>query len=297
LGGRRLLSIGDTTLDLDARTHIMGVLNITPDSFSDGGLFMGPDASGTPDYVKAIESALKMVEEGADIIDIGGESTRPGAQSVPEEEEIKRVLPVIEGIRRHSKVPVSIDTYKAGTARAAVLAGASIINDISAGAFDPEMAAVAAQTGAAIILMHIKGAPPDMQERPEYGDVVSEVRAYLAERADRLRAAGVSGDKILLDVGIGFGKTVLHNLALINRLDEIKSLGLPLVLGVSRKAFIGKLTGGAEASDRLEGTIAASVIGIVRGADIIRVHDVRAAKRAAAVADAIIREGGPDKSR
>jgi dihydropteroate synthase len=291
LSGRRLLSLGDVTLDLDARTHIMGVLNVTPDSFSDGGLFMGPGASGAPDYAKAVESALRMVEEGADIIDIGGESTRPGAKSVTQEEEIKRVLPVIEGLRRHSPVPVSIDTYKSGTARAALEAGASIINDISAGAFDPDMAAVAAGTGAAIILMHIKGAPPDMQERPEYGDVVSEVCGYLAERAGNFRDAGVLPERILIDPGIGFGKTVTHNLALINRLDEIKALGYPLVLGVSRKAFIGKLTGGAEASDRLEGTIAASVIGIVRGADIIRVHDVRAARRAAAVADAVLREG------
>lgn len=284
------LSLGDITLDLGARTHIMGVLNITPDSFSDGGLFVRPGSGSTIEYAKAVEAALKMVDDGADIIDVGGESTRPGAETVPEEEEIRRVLPVIEGIRRHSRAPVSIDTYKAGTARAAIAAGAMLINDISAGSFDPEMAATAASSGAAIVLMHMRGVPSDMQEAPRYDDVVSEVREYLMERARETLAAGVSREKILLDPGIGFGKTAAHNLALINRLDVIKSLGYPLALGVSRKAFIGKLTGGARASDRLAGTLAASVIGIVRGANIIRVHDVGAAKRATLVADAILKE-------
>jgi dihydropteroate synthase len=290
----------------------MGVINITPDSFSDGGRFdvggrvhiggrfnvstVGRDAPARrncfqPDYSKAIEAALRMAEEGADIIDVGGESTRPGANAVSHEEETARVLPVIEGILKHSDIPVSIDTFKSATAVAAVAAGASIINDISGLAFDPDMAAAAAKTGAAIIIMHIKGTPPDMQADPHYDDLLGEVKSYLLSGIDKAKAAGVPEDRILIDPGIGFGKTAEHNLELIARLNELARLGYPVVLGVSRKAFIGRLTGGAPASDRLEGTIAASVLGIANGANIIRAHDVKAARRAADVTDAILRAG------
>ncbi len=302
------LRLKGRVLDL-SRTRIMGVINVTPDSFSDGGKFQcggpdsksaGRDASGAtklapsnfrPDYSKVIEAALEMAEDGADIIDIGGESTRPGAGSVSHEEETARVLPVIEGIRKHSGIPISIDTFKSATARAAVEAGASIINDISGLMFDPEMAEVAAKTGAAVVIMHILGTPADMQADPRYADLLGEVKEYLKTGIDKARTAGIPEDSILIDPGIGFGKTLEHNLELIARLSELAGLGYPLVLGVSRKAFIGKLTGGAPVFDRLEGTIAASVLGIANGANIIRVHDVKPARRAADVADAILRKG------
>lgn len=281
------LRLGGAVLDLSSRTHIMGVLNVTPDSFSDGGRFV--DAGGRADVTMAVEAALLMADEGADVIDVGGESTRPGAAPLSVSEEMDRVVPVIEGVRKVSRTPISIDTYKAAVARAAMSAGADMINDISGLAFDPEMPAAAAKTGAALVIMHIKGAPPDMQKAPRYDDLIGEVKAYLLAGADKAVRAGVPRDRILLDVGIGFGKTAAHNLALINRLDEFGSLGYPLVLGVSRKAFIGGLTGGAGPGDRLEGSLAAAVIGIARGASVIRAHDVRATRRAAAVADAILR--------
>jgi dihydropteroate synthase len=297
------LRLGDLVLELSSKTHIMGVINITPDSFSDGGRFNRGGRFESrrgrfeeikpfqPDYSKAIEAALKMAEEGADIIDVGGESTRPGADAISHQEETARVLPVIEGIRKHSGIPVSIDTFKSRTALAALAAGASIINDISGLAFDPDMAGAAVKTGAAIIIMHIKGTPADMQTGPRYADLVGEVKSYLASAINKAKAAGVPEDRILIDPGIGFGKTAEHNLELIARLKELAGLGCPVVLGVSRKAFIGRLTGGAPASDRLEGTIAASVLGIANGANIIRAHDVKAARRAADVADAILRAG------
>ncbi|HLB25530.1 MAG TPA: dihydropteroate synthase, partial [Nitrospirota bacterium] len=266
---RHTLTLGGVTLELSSRTHIMGVLNITPDSFSDGGRFIS-SPGGVPEYGKAIDFALRMSEEGADIIDIGGESTRPGSETVPPEEEMRRVLPVIEGIRKHSRVPLSIDTRKAVTARMAVAAGASMINDISGAGFDPEMLDTASVSGAALVLMHMKGTPADMQADPRYDDVVGEVAAYLDARAQRAISSGIARDRIVIDPGIGFGKTLEHNLALIAGLDRIAALGYPVLLGVSRKAFIGKLTGGAAADDRLEGTIAADTAGIMKGADIIR---------------------------
>ena len=286
----RLLELGRATLDLSGRTHIMGVLNVTPDSFSDGGAFV---SSGRIDHSNAVEHALMMAEDGADIIDIGGESTRPGSARVDLTEELDRVLPVIDGIKKHSSVIISVDTCKAAVARAAAQAGASIINDISGGSLDPDMLYTVRQTGAAFIIMHMKGTPEDMQSNPVYGDVAVEVRDVLAERARLAQEEGIPPDKILIDPGIGFGKTVAHNLALINRLDTIATLGYPVVLGVSRKTFIGKLTGAETPSDRLEGTIASSVIGIVRGASILRVHDVKAVRRACLVADAVLRADGP----
>ncbi|MGC2424060.1 MAG: dihydropteroate synthase [Nitrospirota bacterium] len=291
------LQLGNRVLELSSKTHIMGVINITPDSFSDGGRFnvksgrFDKEQPFQPDYSKAIEAALRMAEEGADIIDVGGESTRPGANAISHEEETARVLPVIEGIRKHSDIPVSIDTFKSATALAALTAGASIINDISGLTFDPDMAKAAAKTGAAIIIMHIKGTPADMQADPRYADLLGEVKSYLVSGIEKAKAAGVPEEKILIDPGIGFGKNAEHNLELVARLKELARLGYPVVLGVSRKAFIGRLTGGAPASDRLEGTIAASVLGIANGANIIRAHDVKAVRRAADVADAILRAG------
>ncbi len=279
------LRMKDGVLDL-SRTRIMGVINVTPDSFSDVGRFFQNNS-------KAIEAALHMAEDGADIIDVGGESTRPGAGAVSQEEETARVLPVIEGIRKHSGIPVSIDTFKSATARAAIKAGASMINDTTGLMFDPAMAEVAAKTGAAVVIMHIKGTPADMQADPQYTDLLGEVKGYLKAGIDRALKAGVPEDSISIDPGIGFGKTLEHNLELIARLGELAGLGYPVVLGVSRKAFIGKLTGGAPVFDRLEGTISASVLGIANGANIIRAHDVKAVRRAADVADAILRAGSP----
>jgi len=280
------LVLKELTIELSSKTIIMGIVNVTPDSFSDGGMYT---QGGPPETARAVDAALTMVDEGADIIDVGGESTRPGSARVSAEEELDRVIPVIEGIRRHSSIPVSIDTYKSVVAVAAAKAGASMINDISACRMDPEMAVTAAATGCALVLMHMKGRPEDMQKDPAYVDVVSEVSGFLLERATAAEAAGVSKERILIDPGIGFGKTVGHNLTLINRLDILAALGYPVVLGVSRKAFIGSITGGAGPMDRLEGTLAACVAGIMRGASILRVHDVSAVTKAAAVADAVAR--------
>ncbi|MBI5695915.1 MAG: dihydropteroate synthase [Nitrospirae bacterium] len=273
----------------------MGILNVTPDSFSDGGRFVvgggRVDGFSRVDVAAAVEAALLMAEAGADIIDVGGESTRPGSDRVSPDEEQARVVPVIEGIRKRSGIPISIDTYKAATALAAVRAGADIINDISGLAFDPDMPKAAADSGAALVVMHIKGTPEDMQKDPRYEDLMGEVTGFLAAGAEKALLAGVPGDRILVDPGIGFGKTLAHNLELINRLDELARLGYPVVLGVSRKAFIGRLTGADDPTDRGDGSVAAAVMGIARGAHIIRAHDVRSAKRAALVADAIMRAG------
>ncbi|MBI5191065.1 MAG: dihydropteroate synthase [Nitrospirae bacterium] len=273
----------------------MGILNVTPDSFSDGGRFVvgggRVDGFSRVDVAAAVEAALLMAEAGADIIDVGGESTRPGSDRVSPDEEQARVVPVIEGIRKRSGIPISIDTYKAATALAAVRAGADIINDISGLAFDPDMPKAAADSGAALVVMHIKGTPEDMQKDPNYDDLMGEVTGFLMAGSDKALRAGVPRDRILVDPGIGFGKTLAHNLELINRLDELSRLGYPVVLGVSRKAFIGRLTGADDPMDRGDGSVAAAVMGIARGAHIIRAHDVRSAKRAALVADAIMRAG------
>lgn len=256
-------------------------MNTTPDSFSDGGLFL--------DKSKAVEQALRLVEEGADIIDVGGESTRPGSEPVSAEEEIRRTAPVIEAIAAKIKVPISIDTFKSGTARAALEAGASMINDISGLRFDPEMAGVAAKYGAPVVLMHIKGKPKDMQENPVYEALIPEIMDYLRESINIAVKAGVSEDRLILDPGIGFGKTFDHNLQILQNLKEFTLLNKPLAVGVSRKAFIGKILGGLPASERLEGTASAVAIAIFNGANIVRVHDVKEMSRVAKVADAIKR--------
>lgn len=278
------------TLDLSARTHVMGIVNMTPDSFSDGGKFVaGPGK--VPDAGRAVDEALKMADDGADILDVGGESTRPGAQRVSVEEELGRVIPVIEALSSATDTPISIDTCKASVAKEAIGAGASMVNDISAMSFDPDMAGVVAGSGAAVVLMHIKGTPADMQKDPRYGDLLGEVTEFLTSAAAKALEAGVGPRRILLDPGIGFGKRPEHNLELIRRLGEICELGYPVVLGASRKAFIGLLTDGAPPHDRLEGSLTAAVLGATMGASIVRVHDVKATRRALAVADAVNRSG------
>ncbi|MBM4306701.1 MAG: dihydropteroate synthase [Deltaproteobacteria bacterium] len=266
------------TFNLGERTLLMGVLNITPDSFSDGGLFFDKD--------KAIAHGLKMVQEGADIIDIGGESTRPGSKPLGLEEELRRVLPVIDVLSRESGVPVSIDTYKSEVASRAIDSGAEIINDISGLRFDPELASVAAKTHTPIILMHIRGTPETMQRDVHYDSLFSEIIAYLKESIRRAESAGVDPEQIVVDPGIGFGKTLEDNLNIIKHLPEFRILGKPILLGTSRKTFIGKILD-AGPDQRLEGTISSIAIGVLNGAHIIRSHDVLQAKRAIAVADAI----------
>ena len=262
----------------------MGVVNVTPDSFSDGGLFLDADA--------AVEHGRRLAAEGAAILDIGGESTRPGADPVPEDEELRRVLPVIEGLAAGDggtgAYSISVDTTKAGVARAAIDAGATIVNDVSAFRFDPELAGVVADSGAVCCLMHMLGEPRTMQDDPHYDDVVDDIKAFLVERLEHAVAAGIAEDKVWLDPGIGFGKTVDHNLALLGRLDELVAIGRPIVVGTSRKGFIGRISG-QEIEGRVPGTIATNVIALGNGAEVFRVHDVAAVAQALDVAAATFR--------
>lgn len=256
----------------------MGILNVTPDSFSEKGTFFDTD--------KAIRRGMEMAEEGADIIDIGGESTRPGAERVSAEEEIKRVIPVIKELARNITVPISIDTYKAGVARKALDAGAEIINDISGLRFDSSMPGLAASSGAAVAIMHIKGTPSDMQKSPTYTSLINEIVEYIKDSIRIAEDAGIEPDKIVIDPGIGFGKTIDHNLTIIKNLESFKAFGKPILVGISRKSFIGKVTG-AEVDDRLIGTAATISASIMKGADIVRVHDVREGVQAVRMVDAI----------
>jgi len=261
------------------RPLIMGVVNVTPDSFSDGGRFASEAA--------AVSHALSLVEQGADILDIGGESTRPGAEPVAESEELARVVPVIAAVRARWDGPISVDTLKPAVARAAVGAGATIWNDVNALRADGALQA-AAELGCGVVLMHMQGEPRTMQADPRYDDVVEEVRAFLAERADAAITAGVARERIWLDPGVGFGKRLEHNLALIRGLDRIAELGFPVVLGVSRKRFIQAVDPSAEAAtDRLGGSLAAALEGADRGAAVLRVHDVRETVQALKVRAAI----------
>jgi len=260
------------------RVLVMGTLNLTPDSFYDGGRY--------PTSAAAIEQALQMVEEGADIIDIGAESSRPGARPVSAAEELERVIPVIEGIHHRTDLLLSVDTTKAAVATEAVEAGASIVNDISALRFDPKMAGVVAKSNAFVILMHMKGTPETMQKGPSYNDPVEEIKAFFAERIEMAISAGISADKIIIDPGIGFGKRLSDNLAIIRGLARFSVLDTPILVGLSRKSFLGDILN-LPAEERLEGTIAANAIAILNGADIIRVHDVKEGKRAADVARAL----------
>jgi dihydropteroate synthase len=256
----------------------MGVLNVTPDSFSDGGLFLEPSA--------AVEHAGRLASEGADLIDVGGESTRPGSAPVSEEEELRRVMPVVERLAG-GPLPVSIDTSKAEVARRALEAGATFVNDVTALRGDAGMAEIVGRADADLCLMHMRGEPRTMQDDPRYGDVVSEVGAFLEERLAFAVSQGIAAERVWLDPGIGFGKTIEHNLALLRRLDEIVAIGRPIVVGASRKRFIGDLTGRPEA-ERVAGTIAANVLAFERGAAMFRVHDVAATRDALAVAAATL---------
>ncbi|MEK6742217.1 MAG: dihydropteroate synthase [Nitrospirota bacterium] len=268
-------------LDLGGRTHIMGILNVTPDSFSDGGQYAEQGA--------ALEHAREMVFQGADIIDIGGESTRPGAEPLTEEEEVNRIIPVIERLSNDLRAPISVDTYKSSVAKKALAAGASIVNDISGLHFSPDMAHTIAVYGAAVVIMHIKGTPRDMQVNPVYGDVIDEIMEYLDESAAIALQAGIGRDRIMIDPGIGFGKTLEHNLTILERLDEFRALGFPIVLGTSRKRFIGTVLDIADPKGRIEGTAATVALGIQRGARIVRVHDVGHMSKVARMTDAIVK--------
>lgn len=273
-----MLSTRHGSLKLAGRTALVGILNVTPDSFSDGGRYLNAD--------EAIAHGVRLAEEGADLIDIGGESTRPGARPVSAEEELERVLPVIRGLRRAVAIPLSIDTYKSRVARAALDEGADVVNDISALRFDPAMASLVVTENVPVVLMHMQGTPRTMQERPFYRDVVAEVRDFLSERFRFALAEGVKPEQIVVDPGIGFGKDLEHNLALLRDLSALAALGRPILVGPSRKTFVGKILGiGPE--DRLEGSLAAAVAAVLAGANMIRMHDVREARRAIAIADAL----------
>jgi dihydropteroate synthase len=270
------------TLDFSQKTHIMGILNVTPDSFSDGGNYF--------DKTSAVVRARLMVQEGADIIDVGGQSTRPGSEPVDVDEELRRTVPVIEAIAPELDVPISIDTYRVEVASSALEAGASMVNDISGLRFDPAMASLVAEQGVPVILMHIKGTPRDMQKNPTYEALVPEVMDYLRESIRIAEQAGVARELIVIDPGIGFGKTFDHNLEIINRLGEFATLEMPVLVGPSRKAFMGEILGGAPPSERTFGTAAAVTASILNGANIVRVHDVAQMSMVARVADAIKRE-------
>jgi dihydropteroate synthase len=265
---------------VDPAWRIMGVLNVTPDSFSDGGEWF--------DHGAAVARGRELIAQGAAIVDVGGESTRPGAAPVPEADELARVVPVVEALAG-AGAQISVDTSKAGVARAALAAGATFVNDVTALRGDPAMIALVAEAGCDVCLMHMLGEPRTMQRDPRYGDVVTEVRAFLEERMAAAVAAGVAEDRIALDPGIGFGKTLEHNLELLQRLDEIAALGRPVVVGTSRKSFLGQITGRDDPHQRVMGTVATNVLAFERGGSIFRVHDVTATRDALAVAAATLR--------
>ena len=281
----RALEIRGRRFALGPRTWLMGVVNVTPDSFSDGGAYF--DAS------KAVARGLELAAEGADIIDVGGESTRPGSRPVPQAEEIGRVVPVIGALREKTQTLISIDTTKAAVARAALDAGADIVNDTSAFRFDPAMPGVVARAGAGVVLMHMQGTPLTMQQSPRYDDLIGEIGDFLAERIRVAEAAGIPRERIVVDPGIGFGKSFDHNLEILRRQELFHRLGRPLLLGFSRKAFLGRILG-LPPDERLEGTIAAAVLSVERGAHILRVHDVGPVARAVRSAEAILGCGDDD---
>lgn len=273
-----VIKLGRRMIDLGQRTYVMGILNVTPDSFSDGGRFLDPAA--------ALDHAVAMAGEGADFIDIGAESTRPGARSVPAKEQLARLVPVLRAIKKRVKLPVSVDTTSATVAEAALREGADIVNDVSALAGDPRMSAVVARFDVPCILMHMKGRPRTMQRNPRYHDLMGEITGFLAAALARGEQAGIERTQMLVDPGIGFGKTVEHNLEILRRLTELETLGAPVVVGPSRKRFIGAVLD-APSEERLEGTIAACVLAAANGANILRVHDVRPVVKALRLADAI----------
>lgn len=269
----------DREVSLAGVPLVMGIVNVTPDSFSDGGRFLDADA--------AVAHGKRLLEEGADLLDVGGESTRPGSAPVAVDEELRRVVPVVDRLVRETKACVSVDTRKARVAEEAVAAGAAVINDVSALRADPRMGEVAARTGAGLVLMHMQGTPATMQQEPAYADVVGEIAAFLRERGAAAYLAGVLDEAIVYDPGIGFGKTAAHNLEILRRLAELAALGRPILVGPSRKAFIGHVLGGLPPEERVEGTAAAVALAVAGGAAIVRVHDVAAMARAVRVAAAI----------
>jgi dihydropteroate synthase len=274
------LNAGGRCVDFSVKTGIMGILNVTPDSFYDGGRFVEPQA--------ALERAHQMVEEGADIIDIGGQSSRPGSEPVPEAEEARRVLPVVEAVASSVRAIISVDTYRAAIARAALDAGAHLINDITALRGDPPLLEVVATRQAPLILMHMRGMPRDMHLNPSYRALIDDIFAFLQERLRSAQAGGVAPARLLIDPGIGFGKGAHHNLEVLRKLHHFHALGRPIVIGTSRKSFIGRILG-TEVEERLEGTAATVAAAIMRGASVIRVHDVRAMARVARMMDALVR--------
>ena len=262
----------------------MGIVNLTPDSFSDGGRFY---RGGRVDVTAAVDRALQLIDEGAAIIDLGAESTRPGSQRIDETEELRRIVPVVAAICEKTSVPVSVDTYRAATAREAIAAGAEIVNDISAATFDARMLPLLCESNVGVCLMHIQGTPQTMQQSQHYDDVVAEVAAYLTERKDALIAAGISPERITLDPGVGFGKDASHNLRLLREVETLHAIGLPLLYGISRKRFVDALTGCDHVNDpelRLPGTLAATLFLAQQGVQIFRVHDVAATKQAVRMA-------------
>ncbi len=278
--GGPIWRVGDRAFDCSERTLVMGILNVTPDSFSDGGRFEDPNA--------AIEHGSRLVDDGADIVDVGGESTRPGSEPVSAEEELRRVRPVIEGlVERHPAHPISIDTRKAEVAAAAIESGATIVNDVS-GARDPAMFDTVREHDASMVLMHMRGDPRTMQEAPKYRDVVAEVREYLRERVEAAEFAGVDPERVVVDPGIGFGKDLEHNLELLRRVDALIEIGRPVLIGPSRKRFLGTILDLPE-GERVEGTAGAVAWAVARGVHAVRVHDVKQIVRAVRVIDAIAR--------
>jgi dihydropteroate synthase len=274
---------GDEAFTLGDRTLVMGVVNVTPDSFSDGGMFATTD--------DAVQHGATLADEGADLLDVGGESTRPGSDPVPLDEELGRVLPVIEGLRRaRPATPVSVDTRRHEVARAAIDAGATIVNDVTGGR-DPAMLEVVRDGGVGVVLMHMLGEPKTMQDDPRYDDVVAEVHEYLRERIEAAVFAGIPEERVCVDPGIGFGKNVEHNLLLLRAVPGLRTLGAAVLVGASRKRFLGTLSGTEDPAERLEGSLAAAVLAVAYGADVVRVHDVKETVRAVRVADAIVRGG------
>jgi dihydropteroate synthase len=274
-----LTLVNGMVLRLSERTHVMGIVNVTPDSFSDGGRFF--------DTEDALKQGISMAEEGADIIDIGGESTRPGAEPVDAAEEISRVVPVIAGLRERLDTPISVDTTKREVAAAALDAGADIVNDVSAGRFDPEMLPMVGARGVPVVLMHMLGEPRTMQQDPRYEDVTKEVKSFLEDRAHAAQAAGVARDKIVIDPGFGFGKTREHNLELLRNIRLFTELGYPVLAGTSRKSFIGA-TLDLPVAERLEGTAATVALAVAGGAAIVRVHDAGPMRRVASMVEAVL---------
>ena len=280
--GRLDIDVKGFHLLLSDRTYIMGIFNVTPDSFSDGGKFF--------DKATAIEQGLRMARDGADIIDVGGESTRPGAKETSAHEELGRIIPVIEGLREKVSIPISVDTRKARVAEESIKAGASIVNDVSALRHDPDMADIVSKHDAAVILMHMRGRPQDMQLNPIYGNLILDITNYLRESIDLALKHGIPRERIVIDPGIGFGKTVEHNLEILKRLDAFGVLGCPICIGTSRKSFISKVLNLPQTDTRLFGTLATLVIGILKGANILRVHDVKEAVQAARMTDSVLKQ-------